>query len=87
MEIIITTTDNRRFTLKPVEELANIRPNRFAAFVFTTGQIFYGCSNGEVDEDGYFPIRHPDRAQVGVAFPVKMLLGWAYIRKKKGNQT
>ncbi|MBR4533102.1 MAG: hypothetical protein IKO85_00940 [Bacteroidaceae bacterium] len=78
------TKDGRlhRYKLKGTEELSGISRKRKALFVVNM-EIFFGYSEGEVDETGCFSIwEKPESPSMGVDVPVNMTLGWAYLRER-----
>ncbi len=91
MNVTITfkTTDgkNHRYKLKTADELSGISRKRKAVFVFIYGvHICVGYSDGEIDESGCFSIKEkPESPSMGFVSPVNNLLGWAYLREKKGG--
>lgn len=50
----ITLSNGQRYTLRDPEDIGSIDSNRTALFVFNNGQIYRGCTDGEVDDDGDF---------------------------------
>ena len=76
IKIKITMSDGRRRVLKSPNDLANIDENREAGFVMGNGEIFYGYSDGEVDEDGDFCVTRTSHNSIGL--PFKYLIGWFY---------
>lgn len=87
--IKIKLSNGQRFTLRPPEDLNGIDCNRIAWFVFNNGQVYSGCTDGEVDEDGDFCLSKPGEKH-RMPMPFNRLLGWAYLnniaeqaRKKK----
>lgn len=75
IKIKITMSDGSRRVLKSPNDLANIDENRKAGFVMGNGEIFYGCSDGEVDEDGDFCVTRTPRS---IGLPFKYVIGWFY---------
>lgn len=75
IKIKVTMSDGSRRVLKSPNDLANIDENREACFVMGNGEVFYGYSDGEVDEDGDFRIT---RTLHSIGLPFKCLIGWFY---------
>lgn len=59
------------------EDIGGIDSNRTALFVFNNGQIYRGCTDGEVDDDGDFCLSKKDTHH-RIGLPFDRLLGWAY---------
>ena len=76
IKIKVTMSDGSRRVLKSPNDLANIDENREAGFVMGNGEIFYGYSDGEVDEDGEFCVTRTSHNSIGL--PFKYLIGWSY---------
>lgn len=76
----ITTTDGNEYTLIPRNLLEGIDENRLAIFVFDSGQIYEGFTDGEVDEDYQFCLSRPG-AKVSIGLPYYRLIGYAYVKK------
>ena len=76
IKIKVTMSDGSRRVLKSPNDLANIDENREAGFVMGNGEIFYGYSDGEVDEDGDFCVTRTHHNSIGL--PLKYLIGWFY---------
>ena len=76
IKIKVTMSDGSRRVLKSPNDLANIDENREAGFVMGNGEIFYGYSDGEVDEDGDFCVTRTLHNSIGL--PFKYLIGWFY---------
>lgn len=79
MKITLEHTSGIReiFNTDSINKFPEIDKNREAAFLFKNGQIFVGCSDGKVDEDGYFCLSKPGKV-IGAALPFKLLLAWHY---------
>lgn len=75
IKIKVAMSDGSRRVLKSPNDLANIDENREACFVMGNGEVFYGYSDGEVDEDGDFCIT---RTLHSIGLPFKCLIGWFY---------
>lgn len=73
----ITLSNGQRYTLRDPENIGGIDSNRTALFVFNNGQIYRGCTDGEVDDDGYFCLSKKDTHH-RIGLPFDRLLGWAY---------
>lgn len=73
----ITLSNGRRYTLRDPEDIGGIDSNRTALFVFNNGQIYRGCTDGEVDDDGDFCLSKKDTHH-RIGLPFDRLLGWAY---------
>lgn len=58
-------------------KIGGIDSNRTALFVFNNGQIYRGCTDGEVDDDGDFCLSKKDTHH-RIGLPFDRLLGWAY---------
>lgn len=56
----ITLSNGQRYTLRDPEDIGGIDSNRTALFVFNNGQIYRGCTDGEVDDDGDFCLSKKD---------------------------
>ena len=80
--IKITLTNGQKYKLRLPDTLQEIDCKRTAIFVFDNLEVYEGCSDGEVDEDGDFCIFKPD-VNYGAALPFKRLVGWAYKRGKQ----
>ncbi|MBP3756266.1 MAG: hypothetical protein J6I61_03195 [Prevotella sp.] len=80
--IKVTLTDGSRYSLRCSKELENVDPQRECIFVFDTGEVFSGQTDGEVDEDGDFCVTHPGK-NIGEGLPFGRLIGWAYKQRKK----
>lgn len=80
--IKITLTDGRQYTLREKETLGEINKEQEAIFLFDNGQIYQGQSDGQVDEEGDFPLFRPI-SKVGIALPFGRLVGWAYLKEKR----
>lgn len=63
--------------LRDPEDIGGIDSNRTALFVFNNGQIYRGCTDGEVDDDGDFCLSKKDTHH-RIGLPFDRLLGWAY---------
>ena len=83
-KIKITLRDGSKYKMKEPNEICRIDPNKEAIFLFNNGQIYEGCTNGEVDEDGDFMLRKPQKG-CGIGLPFGRLVGWAYKKKKGGG--
>ena len=81
--IKITLTNGQKYKLRSPETLAEIDSSRTALFLFDNANVYNGCSDGEVDEDGDFCILAPGKNH-GIAMPFRRLVGWAY--KRKGDR-
>lgn len=73
----ITLSNGQRYTLRDPEDIGGIDSNRTALFVFNNGQIYRGCTDGEVDDDGDFCLSKKDTHH-RIGLPFDRLLGWAY---------
>ena len=78
--IRITLTNGQKYKLRNPETLSEIDRSRPAIFLLDNMRVYNGCSDGELDEDGYFCIFAPGKNH-GIAMPYKRLMGWAYKRK------
>jgi hypothetical protein len=81
--IRITLANNQKYKLREAETLSAIDGSRTALFLLDNLQVYYGCSDGEVDDEGDFCISLPGK-NYGIAVPFGRLLGWAY--KRKGDK-
>ena len=86
IKIKVTMSDGSRRVLKSPNDLANIEENREAGFVMGNGEVFYGYSDGEVDEDGDCCVTPTPHNSIGL--PFKYLIGWFYKSsgRKKSNK-
>jgi hypothetical protein len=73
----ITLSNGQCYTLRDPEDIGGIDSNRTALFVFNNGQIYRGCTDGEVDDDGDFCLSKKDTHH-RIGLPFDRLLGWAY---------
>lgn len=78
--IKITLDNGQKYKLRNPETLSEIDQSRTAIFLLDNMQVYNGCSDGEVDEDGDFCIFIPGKNH-GLALPYARLMGWAYKRK------
>lgn len=81
--IKITLTNGQKYKLREPGTLSEIDRSRTALFLFNNMQVYCGCSDGEVDEEGDFCIFVPGK-NYGIGLPFSRLLGWAY--KRKGDK-
>lgn len=79
-DIKITLTNGQKYKLRTPDTLSKIEMNQTAIFMFDNMEVYTGCSDGEVDEDGDFCIFVPGKNH-GIGMPYKRLVGWAYKRK------
>ena len=79
MEITLEYTSGIReiFNTDSINKFPEIDKNREAKFLFKTGEIFVGYSDGKVDADGDFCLKKPGKV-IGAALPFKKLLAWRY---------
>lgn len=84
--IEIALTDGRRYTLRDKNTLGEIDEKQEAIFLFDNGQIYHGQSDGQVDEEGDFPLFKTD-SKHGIALPFARLVGWAYRQESKDPLT
>lgn len=80
--IVIRLTDGQQYTLRGKDTLGEIDKEQEAIFLFDNGQIYQGQSDGQVDEEGDFPLFRPT-SKVGIALPFGRLVGWAYLKEKR----
>ena len=80
-KITIELSDGTKYSLNRLSKLQSIDRSKSALFLFDSGEIFIGRSDGEIDEDGDFGILLQGKTYPS-AFPFKKLIGWAYL---KGN--
>lgn len=83
-KITIELSDGTKYNLKRPSELEEIDKSKPALFLFDSGEIFNGCTDGETDEDGKFAIFLKGKPYP-LGFPVNRLIGWAYL--KDNSQT
>lgn len=81
-KIKITLTDGQKYELRQPETLSEIDRGRTSVFLFDNMQLYEGCSDGEVDEDGDFCIKKPGLYHA-IGMPFSRLVGWAYEHKGK----
>lgn len=79
-DIKITLTNGQKYKLRTPDTLSKIEMTQTAIFIFDNMEVYTGCSDGEVDEDGDFCIFVPGKNH-GIGMPYKRLVGWAYKRK------
>ena len=77
LTITVCFKDGRRVKLKEPAELPGIDGNRKALFMFSDLSVYYGTTDGEVDEDGDFCIKSTTGRMIGM--PYDRLRGWAYV--------
>ncbi len=80
--IEIRLTDGQQYTLRGKDTLGEIDKEQKAIFLFDNGQLYQGQSDGQVDEEGDFPLFRPT-SKVGIALPFGRLVGWAYLKEKR----
>lgn len=81
--IKITLTNGQKYKLRNRKTLSEIDRSRTAIFLFDEMNLYTGCSDGMLDEDGDFCIFVPGKNH-GIAMPYARLIGWAY--KRKGDK-
>lgn len=80
MKITITLTNGQKYRLINTDSLSKIDSNRTAIFLFDNMNVYTGCSDGIIDEDGDFCIFNPVTKRA-IGMPFNRLVGWAYKRK------
>lgn len=75
--IKITLTDGRQYSLRGKETLDEINEEQEAIFLFDNGEIYHGQTDGQVDDEGDFPL-FKTGSKHGIALPFARLVGWAY---------
>lgn len=81
--IKITLTNGQKYKLRNPDTISKIDRSQTAIFLLDDMNVYNGCSDGEVDEDGDFCIFVPGKSH-GIAIPFSRLVGWAY--KRKGDK-
>ena len=80
--IEITLSSGQKYKLRQPDSLKEIDSSRTALFVFDNLACYVGCSDGNVDEDGYFCIEKPGQYPA-IGMPFSRLMGWAYKHKRE----
>ena len=80
MRLTLTYKDNRKKTyrLKTPAELADIDENKEAEFLFYDFSLVVGCSDGVVNDEGYFSVSIQGTPVKLAGLPFDQLLGWRY---------
>lgn len=89
MKITVTFTDGKRRVLKAPDQLAAIDARRAAYFLFDTGEVFKGMTDGNVDENGMFSLKadlSPTSGTQSIGLPFARLIGWAYVNPKRSKK-
>ena len=81
-KIRIKLTNGQEYSLRKPDGLSEIEKDRPAIFLFDNGDLYEGCSDGVIDEDGDSCLLKPGKIH-GIALPAGRLVGWAY---KKGGK-
>lgn len=76
-KIEITLSDGSKHILNHPDTLCDIDNTRLSSFVFESGEIYTGYTNGEVDEEEEFCLTKPT-VKYGIALPFDRLIGWYY---------
>lgn len=84
--IEISLKDGRRYSLRDKNTLGEINEEQEAIFLFDNGEIYHGLSDGQVDDEGDFPL-FKTGAKCGIALPFARLVGWAYSQEPKDPLT
>ena len=81
-KIRIFLTNGQEYSLRKPDALSEIEKDRPAIFLFDNGDLYEGCSDGVIDEDGDFCLLKQGK-YYGIALPAGRLVGWVYKKNKR----